>query len=543
VRFEYVTDLFWGEDGGLVISEQTRDNLNSRFDRMKCGFVAVLVCGATMLAGGCGLKGFLDPSKTGYFHKTPTTMPILDRIDAIEPSGDPWGETSVVTPEDLIPNDLNYTLHPGDQLEIQVYELYEQQRFHTFQRRVDQGGYISVPEVGSLAVAGLTIEQVQEDIVHGLKKKVMGSPTATVSLLEGAAFNYIIYGHVPSPGRFTLSDPHLRLLEGLTMAGGVPLSTRRVYIIRQVNTVDAHQFNPMPREEAVSSQNTPVPDLESLINSLDDTPQPSPGAFPTQAAVPIEIEDMQPPKAAAPSVESINSPTTSYVYLPKQQAWVEVTPKELGVDAQRTITSAPQTAHHGNHTLGTTGAAVQAVTDPDALIAAATAADDIIFERVIQVDYQRLSRGENDLNIVIRPGDQIYVDGPPQGYYYLEGEINRGGVFELPATAERITISRAIAGAGGLGALAVPDRVDLIRMVADGREAAIRLDLSAIRSRTEPDVFLKPGDHIIIGTTFWAYPLAVFRNGLRMNYGFGFLLDRNFGNDVFGPPPVNVVGG
>jgi hypothetical protein len=56
-------------------------------------------------------------------------------------------------------------------------------------------------------------------------------------------------------------------------------------------------------------------------------------------------------------------------------------------------------------------------------------------------------------------------------------------------------------------------------------------------------VYLKPGDHIIVGTDFWAYPLAVFRNGLRMNYGFGFLLDRNFGNDVFGPPPVNVVGG
>ena len=527
----------------LVILEPMRDNPTSRFGRLKCGFAAVLVCATTILAGGCGLNSFLDPSKTGYFHKTPTTMPILDRIDAIEPSGDPWGETSVVTPEDLVPNDLNYTLHPGDQIEIQIFELYEQQRFHTIQRRVDQGGYISVPEIGSLAVAGLTIEQAREDIIHALKQKVMGSPTATVSLVEGAAFNYIIYGHVPSPGRFTLSDPHLRLLEGLTMAGGVPLSTRRVYVIRQVNTIEAHKFTPKFREETASSLNTSGPDLESLINSLDDTPKPSPGAFPSQAAAPIEIEDMQPPKAAAPSVESINSPTTSYVYLPDQQAWVEVAPKGLQADAQRTITSSLKSEHQGLRTPGASATAIQAVTDPDSLIAAATASDDIILERVIRVDYQRLSRGENDLNIVIRPGDQIYVDGPPQGYYYLEGEINRGGVFELPTTAERITISRAIAGAGGLGALAVPDRVDLIRMVADGREAAIRLDLSAIRSRTEPDVFLKPGDHIIIGTTFWAYPLAVFRNGLRMNYGFGFLLDRNFGNDVFGPPPVNVVGG
>ena len=36
--------------------------------------------------------------------------------------------------------------------------------------------------------------------------------------------------------------------------------------------------------------------------------------------------------------------------------------------------------------------------------------------------------------------------------------------------------------------------------------------------------------------------LAVVRGGLRATYGFGFLLDRNFGNDVFGAPPTNRFG-
>jgi len=27
-----------------------------------------------------------------------------------------------------------------------------------------------------------------------------------------------------------------------------------------------------------------------------------------------------------------------------------------------------------------------------------------------------------------------------------------------------------------------------------------------------------------------------------VTYGFGFLLDRNFGNDVFGAPPTNQFG-
>jgi hypothetical protein len=82
----------------------------------------------------------------------------------------------------------------------------------------------------------------------------------------------------------------------------------------------------------------------------------------------------------------------------------------------------------------------------------------------------------------------------------------------------------------------------MVRVVAKDREAALRVNLAAIRNRAEPDIYMQPDDHVIIGTNFWAQPLAVVRNGFRASYGFGFLLDRNFGNDVFGAPPVNYVG-
>ena len=103
------------------------------------------------------------------------------------------------------------------------------------------------------------------------------------------------------------------------------------------------------------------------------------------------------------------------------------------------------------------------------------------------------------------------------------------------ATGEGVGV--AVAAAGGLGQLAIPERVDLTRVVGDNKEATVRLNLAAIRARTEPDLVLKSDDHIIIGTNWIATPLAIIRNGFRATYGFGFLLDRNFGNDVFGPPP------
>ena len=55
----------------------------------------------------------------------------------------------------------------------------------------------------------------------------------------------------------------------------------------------------------------------------------------------------------------------------------------------------------------------------------------------------------------------------------------------------------------------------------------------------QPNIFLKPNDSVIIGTNFFAAPLLVARNGFRMSYGFGFLLDRNFAFDVYGPQNNN----
>jgi hypothetical protein len=105
-----------------------------------------------------------------------------------------------------------------------------------------------------------------------------------------------------------------------------------------------------------------------------------------------------------------------------------------------------------------------------------------------------------------------------------------------------MTLKRLVFAAGGLGAIAIPGRVDVVRMVGDGRQAIIRVNLRAIFSGTQPDIYMKANDMVNIGTHFWAYPLAVLRNGIRASYGYGFIVDRNFGNDVFGAPPANQFG-
>jgi polysaccharide biosynthesis/export protein len=161
---------------------------------------------------------------------------------------------------------------------------------------------------------------------------------------------------------------------------------------------------------------------------------------------------------------------------------------------------------------------------------------EIVTQRVIRIPRDRLEAGDSTVNIIVKPGDVIRIPEATQGVVYLGGQVRRPGSFNLPIEG-RMTIKRAIDAAGGLDSLAWPERGELTRALGDGRQATVSFNLRAIFEATQPDVYLKPDDQITIGTSFWATPLAVIRNGFRASYGFGFLLDRNFGNDVFGLPP------
>jgi protein involved in polysaccharide export with SLBB domain len=166
-------------------------------------------------------------------------------------------------------------------------------------------------------------------------------------------------------------------------------------------------------------------------------------------------------------------------------------------------------------------------------LAAATTTAPLVTQRVIRIPTSRLTGGDARVNVIVRPGDIIRVPPIPTGFFYVGGQVTRGGVFQM---SERITLTNAIIAAGGFALAAVPERVDLTRMVGHDHEATIRLNTRAIFEGTEPDVFLKANDRINVGTNFWSMPLAVLRSGFRATYGFGLIADRNFGTDIFGVP-------
>jgi polysaccharide biosynthesis/export protein len=523
---------------------------------------------------GCNSNAWMgDPTAGGYYKPTPTSIPILDRIDIIEERVD-LPQVTQVTPADLTPSDLEYRIAAGDILDVEIFGLYASSQRHPVQRQVDQGGYFRVPEAGDVLVAGLTPQSAQEAITKSLAKKVMTHPSVQVSTRDQTGFTYTVYGGLARWGVFKLSNPDLRLVDVLALAGGVPQSIKKIHVIRQLPVSDrmlpswdrnksdektepsSHSSSTSPSEQPHTSGTTPRiedlinqldgdaspettpstapdktstesnPQIDDLINQLDigdnnpsdatGTPKVSPGVIQTAAQPLVDVDDLVPTRKHQPvDVDELTnaSPRSSpisdsaYIYVPESDSWVAVStdPKEHGTLKKQTDKS--------------------------------TAAKQVVLERIIEVPWPLLRQGDSSYNIVIRPDDRIYIEPPQLGHLYIRGEVSRPGVYQYPTTGERMTLSEFIISAGDLGPIAVPERISLTRRIGENVQATVSLNYAAIIQKTEPDIFLKPNDTISIGTSWGATPMAIVRNGFRATYGFGFLLDRNFGNDVFGRPP------
>lgn len=487
-----------------------------------------VIAASTML--GCEVDSFFDPSKTGYFEFTPTTMPILERLDVVERGAEQWEGAEAPTRSDLVPTQLEYRLVPGDVVDVEIWELYAPQTPARTQARIDQSGNIRLPmPLRDVPAAGLTLQELEDDIVRRLDPVILRDPLVNLVLVQGQGFHYTVTGSVPGPSIYPLNRPDLRIADALALAGGVPAFVQNIYVVREVALSSEYDpaYEDRPTPPPAQGDQDDRTNVDDLIDQLGDDANNngdgggiSPGALKKDGEELLDVDDFQPrlisqdPPIDIDSVNNAGSGSPaggndmdSWVFVEERGEWV------------RTRGGQPN----------------QDVVDVDDL--EQPLGDRLVTERIIRIPAKSLN-SDSRYNIVIRPSDRIIVEQPTTGVVYIGGEVLRPGVYSLP-TNGRLSLDQLVTAAGGPGPLAIPERVDFTRRLEGNRQATLRVNLRAIRQRTEPDIFIKPDDHIVIGTNWVAAPLAVIRNGFRATYGFGFLLDRNFGNDVFGAPPSN----
>ncbi|MEM6333510.1 MAG: polysaccharide biosynthesis/export family protein [Planctomycetota bacterium] len=409
-----------------------------------------------------------------------------------------------------MPDKREYVIGTGDTITISIFELLNIGQDYIVTRQVEQLGTVRIPNVGTIRAQGLSAIQLENEIRDTLERQGILRDAQVSVLLNISQRNTFSVLAAPSQGgiavgTYVIPRPDFRLLDAIALARGVPGRTKTLLIIRQTALTPEVAGEPLPGDLALATDSAndgpvePAPEdpselIDRLLEGIEPDPEPvDTPEMPSERPAPSAMEEGLTPEADA----------AQWVYVGGR--WVQVRPRteeEIPLDGS------------------------------EADDARRAELRSLITQRIVEVPYDRLINGDMSYNIIIRPGDLIKVPDPTAGFVYIGGAIARPGAYSVPGEQD-LTLKQLIFSAGNLSGLAIPERVDLIRRVSPDREAIVRLNLRAIFEGVEPDFFLKQNDTINIGTNFVATPLAVFRNGLRFTYGMGFIIDENFGGQLF----------
>lgn len=125
-----------------------------------------------------------------------------------------------------------YHIGPMDVLDVSVFQVADLTR--TVQ--VDAAGFITLPLIGQVPVAGKTVSQVQSDIAAKLSAKYLQSPDVTVFVKEFTSQKVTVDGSVKQPGVYAIAGK-TTLLQAIAMARGTDQDAnfKRVVIFRMIN--------------------------------------------------------------------------------------------------------------------------------------------------------------------------------------------------------------------------------------------------------------------------------------------------------------------
>ncbi|MBY0308599.1 MAG: polysaccharide biosynthesis/export family protein, partial [Phycisphaerales bacterium] len=256
--------------------------------------VALLLATLAGGLGGCETDSWFNPAQVGRMENTPTIVPVLDRINSVE-GGDAANPNSYsqVTAEDLQVEPESYRMGPGDGIVVKVQDFFEIGKEEMFERVIDDRGFVELPRVGPIFIAGQTGDEAGQTVSRALKtRRILMDPTVDVNAVQRRRQTYSILGGVLNPGTYTIPRPDFRLLEALSNSGRFSENVQWVYVIRTVSLgptptgakgTAAPAGTPAANPAAQPGTGAP-PKKDSVIDLIDSLggPEPTPANPPSQ---------------------------------------------------------------------------------------------------------------------------------------------------------------------------------------------------------------------------------------------------------------------
>ncbi len=184
---------------------------------------AIVLSSTLMAMSSCG-----TPKEIAYFQDfashPDTILNIQKRVITIKPTDKLY--IGVKSKDPQISQLFSLSSGPNNS---STYTLSKDAYYYT----VDSHGDIDFPVLGTIAVGGLTREQVAAKIKQALlSQSLVKDPVVTVSLSN---LHYSVIGEVTRPGQFDIEDEQVSILDALGKAGDLTIYGNRtnVMVLRQ----------------------------------------------------------------------------------------------------------------------------------------------------------------------------------------------------------------------------------------------------------------------------------------------------------------------
>lgn len=291
--------------------------------------------GLALLAGfstaGCEWKSFLDPSELvdpeeGNLLEAdgrvrPRVQTILTDLDmGLERPDEAFAGARDVQARDLQVTVEDYRVGPRDLLRITIANYPNEGQSTPEGYTVTETGQISLPDIGQLSVVGLTENEVKGVVENAFREAgILIDPSVSVLVVDAYGRVFSLMGAVGQAGRYQILKSDFRMLDALSLAGGVGdyrSTSQYAYIIR--STEDPQAPGDQPPANQPQNNNTGPTGNDPLVprSATDPAFQPADEqadwngpAFATAAAVQQNEGDFefQPPEPP-PSMEIIRVP-------------------------------------------------------------------------------------------------------------------------------------------------------------------------------------------------------------------------------------------
>jgi polysaccharide biosynthesis/export protein len=106
------------------------------------------------------------------------------------------------------------------------------------------------------------------------------------------------------------------------------------------------------------------------------------------------------------------------------------------------------------------------------------------------------------LNLVVDPGDIIYVPAVEKVRIFVGGAVKNPDVYEVPK-GEPVTVLKAVTIAGGTTDRAAEKKIQIIRTDPSGNRVTLVVDLHKVKRGRAEDPVLRADDIVLVPEAFF----------------------------------------